>query len=190
MTALEPYIKSYFGVVETDDLNTIVSFFQTTTMKKGDFLLKSGTRCNELTFVHSGLLRMFATTDTKEVTQWISTKGYFTGDLSSFIFETPSHLAIQALADAEISTISKENYKRLGDLLPKWHEFEKLFLARCFITLEQRVFSHLSMSAEERYQAFFEQNAALFNQVPLQYIASMLGMTPETFSRIRKKQNL
>lgn len=189
MTDLEQYIKSSFGVVETNDLNTIVSFFNATNIKKGEFLLKSGTRCNELTFVHTGLLRMFATTDTKEVTQWISTKGYFTGDLSSFIFQTPSHISIQALTDAEISTISKENYTRLGDLLPKWHEFEKLFIARCFITLEQRVFSHLSMTAEERYQTFFEQNPALFNQVPLQYIASMLGMTPETFSRIRKRKS-
>lgn len=190
MRELEQYIKSYFGVVETGDLNTIVSFFEAKTIKKGDFLLKSGNRCNELTFVHSGLLRMFAATDSKEVTQWISTNGYFTGDLSSFIFGTPSNLSIQALVDAEISTISKDHYNQLGILLPKWHEFEKLFIARCFITLEQRIFNHLSMTAEERYQAFFEQNPALFNQVPLQYIASMLGMTPETFSRIRKKQRL
>jgi CRP-like cAMP-binding protein len=53
--------------------------------------------------------------------------------------------------------------------------------------LEDRIFSHLSMSAEDRYQFFFQHNKELFNQVPLQYIASMLGMTPETFSRIRKK---
>ena len=190
MTDLEQYITSYFGVVEKDDLDKIVSFFKAKSVKKGDFLLTSGNRCNNLSFVHSGLLRMFATTETKEVTQWISTNGFFTGDLSSFIFGTPSHLSIQALADSEISTISKENYTQLGNLLPKWHEFEKLFIARCFITLEQRIFSHLSMSAEERYQAFFDQNPSLFNQVPLQYIASLLGMSPETFSRIRKKQRL
>ncbi|OKS88130.1 Crp/Fnr family transcriptional regulator [Mucilaginibacter polytrichastri] len=157
MTELEQYIKSYFGVVESNDLDTIVSFFKVTTIKKGDFLLRSGNRCNGLSFVHSGILRMFASTATKEVTQWISTKGYFTGDLSSFIFETPAHLSIQALADAEISTISKYNYNRLGDLLPKWHEFEKLFIARGFITMEQRIFSHLSMTAEERYQAFLNK---------------------------------
>ncbi len=190
MTELEEYIKAQFGVVETNDLNTIVSFFKSMTIKKGDFLLKSGKRCDKLSFVQSGLLRMFVPTDNKEVTQWISTKGYFTADLSSFIFETPSHLSIQALVDSEISTISKEDYRLLEVLLPKWHEFEKLFLARCFITLEQRIFSHLSMTAEERYDYFFDNNRELFNQVPLQYIASMLGMTPETFSRIRKKKLL
>lgn len=190
MTELETYIKSYFDVVKTEDITLVASFFKSKTIKKGEFLLRSGSRHSCLSFVHSGILRMFATANLKEVTQWISTKGNFSGDLSSFIFDIPSHMCIQALADAEISYISKEDYKRLGELLPKWHELEKLFIARCFITLEQRIFSHLSMTAEERYHAFFKQNTELFNQVPLQYIASMLGMTPETFSRIRKKQLL
>ncbi|WP_229362913.1 hypothetical protein [Flectobacillus sp. BAB-3569] len=55
--------------------------------------------------------------------------------------------------------------------------------------IENRVFSHLSMTAEERYDAYFEQNKELFNQVPLQYIASVLGMSAETFSRIRKRKS-
>ena len=74
--------------------------------------------------------------------------------------------------------------------MPIWNELEKKFLVNCFTTLEDRIFSHLSMTAEERYHFFFSQNKELFNLVPLQYIASMLGMTPETFSRIRKKHIL
>jgi CRP/FNR family transcriptional regulator, anaerobic regulatory protein len=64
-----------------------------------------------------------------------------------------------------------------------------MFIVRCFKALEDRVFGHLSMSAEERYLYFFENNKELFNQVPLLYIASMLGMTAETFSRIRKRNS-
>lgn len=188
MTELEHYIQSYFGVIQVDDLKTIGSLFKLTKLKKGEFLLKAGKRCDNLSFVQSGLLRMFITTEDKEITQWISTKGYFSTDLSSFVFETPSRLSIQALADTEIYSISKEDYKKIGELVPKWHELEKLFIIRCFIVLEERIFSHLSMAAEERYAYFFENNRELFNQVPLNYIASMLGMTPETFSRIRKKQ--
>jgi CRP-like cAMP-binding protein len=75
----------------------------------------------------------------------------------------------------------------MKEFIPKWNELEKLFIINCFSTLEDRIFSHLAMSAEERYQFFFANNKELFNQVPLQYIASMLGMTPETFSRIRKR---
>ncbi|MFZ4800304.1 MAG: Crp/Fnr family transcriptional regulator [Bacteroidia bacterium] len=188
MTELEQYIKSYFGVVAIDDLKTIVSLFECTTLKRGEFLLKTSKQCDTLCFVQSGLLRTFVTIDGKEVTQWISTKGYFSTDLASFVFETPSRWTIQALVDTEIYSISKKDYKTIGNLVPMWYELEKLFLVRCFTMLEDRIFTHLSMTAEERYNFFFENNKELFNQVPLQYIASMLGMTPETFSRIRKKQ--
>jgi CRP/FNR family transcriptional regulator, anaerobic regulatory protein len=190
MTELEQYITSYFGVVNADDLKLIVSFFNLKTIKKGDFLLKAGKRCENLHFVQSGFLRMFISTSEKEITQWISTKGYFSTDLSGFIFETTSRLSIQALTDTEIFTITKSDYKKIGELVAEWHQLEKLFIVRCFIILEERILSHLSMTAEERYTYFFENNRELFNQVPLQYIASMLGMTPETFSRIRKKQLL
>jgi len=94
------------------------------------------------------------------------------------------------LVDTELYTITKNDYKKIGDIVSKWNELEKIFIIKCFTILEDRIFSFLSMSAEERYNFFFENNRELFNQVPLQYIASMLGMTPETFSRIRKKQLL
>jgi CRP/FNR family transcriptional regulator, anaerobic regulatory protein len=190
MSELEHYIKNYFGIAEIEDLKNLVSLFKLETIKKGTFLLKSGKNCNQLTFVQSGFLRMFVENDDKEVTQWISTKGYFSTDLSSFIFQTPSRWNIQALIDSEVYSISKEDYNKISNLVPKWVEIEKLFLVRCFTILEDRIFSHLSMTAEERYILFFEHNRELFNQVPLQFIASMLGMTPETFSRIRKKQLL
>lgn len=85
-------------------------------------------------------------------------------------------------------TIDKKSYLELSESFPKWKEIEIQFIAKCFGMLEDRVFSHLSMSAEERYNLYFEQNKELFNQVPLQYIASVLGMSAETFSRIRKRQ--
>ena len=188
MTELEQYISSYFGIANELDIQSIVALFKSKKIKKNDFILKAEKACDALFFVQSGMLRMFVETELKDVTQWIYTKGYFATDLSSFIFETPSKLNIQALVDSEIFYISKEDYNTIGTSIPSWHELEKLFLIRCFITLEERIFSHLSMTAEERYNYFFENNKELFNQVPLQYIASMLGMTPETFSRIRKKQ--
>jgi len=188
MTELEQHIRSYFGIVDSKELNTISSFFKLTAINKGDYFLKSNKNCNKLSFIKSGLLRIYVTKEDKEVTQWISTSGYFVTDLSSFIFETPARWTIQALTDAELYTINKEDYNTIGKVVPGWHELEKLFIAKCFTILEDRIFSHLSMTAEERYNWFFENNKDLFNQVPLQYIASMLGMTPETFSRIRKKQ--
>lgn len=185
---LEEYIKSYFGIVDSNELKQISSFFELQSIKKGEFYLKEGKLSKELSFVQSGLMRIYADLEDKEVTQWISSKGYFITDLSSFVFETPSRWSIQALVNSQVYTISKENYEKIGRVIPAWHQLEKLFIVRCFSIMEDRIFSHLSMTAEERYVFFFESNRELFNQVPLMYIASMLGMTPETFSRVRKKQ--
>lgn len=190
MTALEKHITTYFGKVEGDDLKNISSLFKRSVLKKGAYFMWAGKPADKLSFVQAGLLRIFAVTPDKEVTQWICTKNYFLTDLAGFIFDVPARWNMQALTDVVLYTISRDDYNRIGNLVPKWRELEKLFITRCFTTLEDRVFAHLSMTAEERYSLFFEQHKELFNQVPLQYIASMLGMTPETFSRIRKKQLL
>jgi CRP-like cAMP-binding protein len=118
----------------------------------------------------------------------LSSKGYFVTDLSGIVFNQPTRYNIQALTHCELYTIDRKDYNNIGRIIPKWHELEKLFIARCFIFMEERIFSLLSSSTEERYRWLFDQQRDLFNQVPLQYLASMLGMTPETLSRIRKKQ--
>ncbi len=184
---LKKYIRSYFGVTN-DDLEIILSFFQPVKIRKNDFFLKEGAYAHRLGFVQSGIVREFMLSDGKEVTKWIATPGYFVVDLAGFLFDSPSRWNLQALTDCEIWAISKTDYQRIAELLPKWTELEKLFIARCFTILEDRVVSHLSLSAEERYDRFFRYAPHLFNFVPLQYLASMLGMTPETFSRIRKKR--
>lgn len=190
MTELEQYIKATFGILEPASLKSIGSLFKLKTISKGDYLLQTGKKCDSLSFIQTGLVRIFVATEEKEITQWIATQGHFIADLSSLVFNTPARWTIQALSDSTIFTITKSDYNAIGKFVPQWHELEKLFITKCFITLEDRIFSHLSMSAEERYDFFFENNKELFNQVPLQYIASMLGMTPETFSRIRRKQLL
>ncbi|QNK64580.1 Crp/Fnr family transcriptional regulator [Pedobacter sp. PAMC26386] len=187
MTELEHYIASYLGIGKFDELVQIVSFFKLSTIKKGEYFLKTGKNCDKLSFIKSGFLRIFAASEKEEVTQWIAGKGYFVTDLSSFIFDNPARWTIQALADSELYTISSEDYKKVGTIVSKWHELEKQFIVRCFTLVEDRIFTHLSMTAEERYHYFFEHNKELFNQVPLQYIASMLGMSPETLSRMRRK---
>lgn len=187
MSELEQYIHSYFGITQAE-LAQVVSFFQLEELPKAEFYVKAGRYCDKLSFIQSGLMRVYASTGEKEITQWISTKGYFITDLSSMQFKTPARWNIQALSDCTLYTIHQKEYDLLQKHVSNWHELEKLFIAKCFLTLEDRVFSFLSMSAEERYELLFSFQPELFNQVPLQYIASMLGMTPETFSRIRNKR--
>jgi len=186
MAELEKYIREYFGVAD-EELAVISGLFKPSKLNKGDYFLKAGQYGDKLSFIKNGLFRIYAYKDDKEITQWIASPGYFITELGSLIFNQPARFYIQALTDAELYTIYKDDYNSLSQLVPKWPQLEKCFIAKCFIMLEDRVFTHLSMSAEERYRLLFEQNKELFNQVPLQFIASMLGMTPETFSRIRAK---
>jgi CRP-like cAMP-binding protein len=187
LTELQNYISSYFGITR-ENLEKVTSLFTESELKKGDFFIKPGQYCDKLSFVQSGFIRFFANSQDKEITQWISSKGYFVTDLHSFIFKQRARWNIHALTDCKLYTISKANFEELNNIVPNWAEIEKKFIAGCFTTLEDRVFTHLSLSAEERYDAFFESNKELFNQVPLQYLASMLGMSPETLSRIRSKR--
>jgi len=186
VTELETYIHSYYSATG-EDVRKIAAHFRPQFLGKGDYFVKAGRQCRELGFVQSGIVRVYVQTDDKEVTQWIGTRGYFITELSGFIFGTPARWNIQALTDCELYCIGRDTYNDLGKVVPSWPELDKLLIARCFTLLEDRVFSHLHMTAEERFRRLFAQQPDLFNQVPLQYIASMLGMTPETLSRLRKK---
>jgi len=187
LTDLQQYIHHYFQV-RNDDLEKLGSLFHQETLVKGSFYVHEGQRCDKLSFIRSGLIRIYSQSEKKEVTQWISTAGHFLTDLRSLSFGTACRWNMQALVDAELYTIPQSEYRRIAELIPNWHELEKLFIAKCFITLEERVFDFIALSSEERYGRLLEQQPELFNQVPLQYLASMLGMTPETFSRIRARR--
>lgn len=186
MIELQNYIANYFALKQ-EQLERLAAEFQLKQLDKDSFLATTGNLCDQLSFIKKGHLRIFEYVDGREITQWISSTGDFITDLGSLVFGRPARRNIQALTDCELYTIGKDRYRNLHQLIPQWPEIEKLFITKCFITLEDRVFGFLSMSAEQRYEDFFKYKKELFNQVPLHYLASMMGMSPETLSRIRKK---
>jgi CRP-like cAMP-binding protein len=181
-------IVETFGLTE-NEFQSIQDFFQAKVINKGDNFLKVGQYVKQMGFVEKGILREFLYVNEKEVTKWFSTPGYFAVDLSGFLFDQKAKVNYQAITDVELLSISKDNYNKMSSILKRWDSLEKMFLARCFSILENRVVSHLSLSAEDRYHQFFKLNPQIFNEVPLHQIASMLGMSAETLSRIRNKQS-
>jgi CRP-like cAMP-binding protein len=180
-------LQSFFGVPH-NSVAQIASFFKPKFIPKGTYFVKTGQPVDQLAFVQRGLVREFLSLNNGgEVTKWIAWPGYFITDVTGFFFRQPARCHWQALTDTELLVVNASDYHQLSVLVPEWHRLEKMFIARCFSSLEDRIIAHLSLSAEERYALFFSQQPELFNQVPLQYLASLLGMTPETFSRIRKK---
>jgi CRP-like cAMP-binding protein len=187
MTELEQYLRSYMGVSD-EDMRALVSVFYPMTLEKGDYFLKAGRVCDKLSFQREGLIRAFAGNGGKEVTQWIFYRGTLVTDLQGLLCDEPSRFAMQALSHCELYTIDKKDYLELHRRAGKWPALERVLITRCFGFMEMRVFSLLSMSGEERYSYLQGQNPDLFETVPLKYLASMMGMTPESLSRIRKKK--
>lgn len=182
-------LQQYFGHLSPQELSVLLSYFHEEKLRKNEFFTTTDKRCDRLSIVKSGILRVFALSDGKEITQWISTENYLLTEVMGFFFNQPNRWTIQAFTDTELLTISKANYLKMCQDFPKWNEIEKTLIVKCFGMIEDRIFTLLSKSAEERYDLYFEQNSELFNQVPLKHIASVLGMTAETLSRIRKRHS-
>ena len=186
MALLEKYIQSYFGLQE-DALAKMAGAFREERLVRHEFYLRQGAYCDRMSFVESGLVRMYRELEQRDVTHWISGPGFFVTDLRSFVFGEPSRWQMQALGDVQLFTIYKRDYDQLQLDVPEWSQLERRFLASCFSMLEDRMFAQLSLTAEERYARLLSTQPDLVLQVPLQYLASMLGMTPETLSRVRRK---
>src|SRR5690349_8792455 len=86
---------------------------------KGDYFVKTGRPAQKLGFIESGLVRIYAASEEKEVTQWISTPGYFITELSSFVFQNPARLNLQALEDCVVWSIAKEDHQLLCKEFPE-----------------------------------------------------------------------
>lgn len=181
--------QQLFQMFELSDeqADLIISRFVPEELSKNELFLEAGKACKKLSFIEEGICRVFKWTDSKEVTQWIGGEGYFITDLASFFFDNPANWSIEALTPTKLWTLNKYDYLDIQQSIPNWNVIEKRFIAKCFMQIEHRVFDFIALSAEERYLKYFELNKQLFNQVPLQYIASVLGMSPETLSRIRNK---
>lgn len=164
----------------------VAALFEVRRLDRREYFLRQGKAGRTLGVLLEGYLRSWSLADEREVTQWIFTPGYLVADLRSLLFDQPARYHVQALVPCRIAVLSPTDYARLHQLVPGWAESEKQFIGRCFGALEERVFSFLSLTARERYEWLHAEHPELFNRVPLQHLASMLGMRPETLSRLRQ----
>lgn len=120
-------------------LTPILSSFFEEDLTKGTYFLEQFKRCDRLSFIQSGVVRVFKETSSGEVTQWIGQEGYFVTDLSSFLFDQPARWSIQMLTDTKLLSISKKDYLQFEAHIPDWNRLEKRFVAKCFLQLEDRI---------------------------------------------------
>lgn len=187
MNKLREYILNQVSV-DANSMDVILSNFTPMELNKGEFFLKAGKICKHMAFIESGYIRMYDIVNGKEITLWIGSEGKFITSLSSFVFETNNIWNIQAITNCKIYVISRENHFKLNKSEPKWLEFDNLLLANSFAVLEKNMFSQLHTTAKERYHNLLKEEPKLLQNVPLQHIASMLGIAPESLSRLRKNE--
>ena len=186
MKSLTSFLQKELGL-PANLLSKVVEFYREEQLAKDEFLIQKGQfHCN-MCLIEEGYFRFFSYSDKKVITHWIFGKDQLVTDVASFFLQQPAKWNIQALTNTTVFTLTYESYQHLRAQVPEWDQYEKLFLIKLMSALENRVYALLSMSAEERYQYLYQSDSNMFHELPLQYLASMLGMTPETLSRIRKK---
>lgn len=171
-----------------EEFEISAKYFIPKTIKKHHFLLNEGDICRHFAFVNSGCLREY-TIDNKGAEHIIqfAIEDWWVSDLNSFLSGKPATFNIDALLDSEILLLEKSAREELLNNCPKMEKFFRLLIEANHVATHQRISDSLSTSAEERYLKFIKTFPKLFEQVPQNQIASYLGITPQSLSRIRKE---
>lgn len=186
MEKLLTHIKNYYELsAETE--NVLYDCFEEVVLGKNEFLVTEGKTCRNLYFVQQGALRGYYTLDGKEITHWFGFEKDFVTSFHSFITQEPAVENIQLLEGSILWSISKDT---LTSLFNRYHEIERLVriaYEKYYIRLEERFVNAHFKSATERYENLLQRTPHILERVPLGHIASYLGISQETLSRIRSR---
>lgn len=166
----------------------ISAAFSPGVLNKGEYFVETEKVSKTLAFLESGQLQYYSIdANGEERTTYISLPNTFVASLLSFLNEVPARENIRALTHAKIWTISKDDLTQLKNEVPRFKDFYISILEWQICCIDKGKFDLITLSAEERYDKLLREDPDLLQQVPLQYIASMLGMTPRHLSRLRAK---
>jgi CRP-like cAMP-binding protein len=185
-----PIIKNINQHIQLDDgeVNYFLSLLQSRTIKRKEYLLRPNEVCKYESFITKGCLRTYTIDNTGlEHIVMFAVEEWWTGDLYSFLTQTPGNFIIDALEDTELLQISKCDLEKLYETVPKFERFFRIILQNAFVAQQQRINQNLSFTAEERYLHFIKKYPQLEQRLPQKQVAAYLGITPEFLSMIRRK---
>lgn len=179
---------STFLPLEEQEISFLESVFKERKVRRRQFILQEGDVCKYNSFIVEGCFRMYKVDENgKEHNLQFAVENWWIGDLGSFHSEQPSQLNIEALENAVILQIKKEDLLRLFVDYPKFNRIFRVFTENALVSLQIRVLQNISSTAEERYLDFMERHPYFFTRISNVQIASYLGVTPEFLSTIRRK---
>lgn len=166
------------------EINAISKKFS---LQKGEIIVNIDERCEQLFFVEKGLLRGYYFDEDKEITNWFSQEEEFATCFYSFIANKPSFEIIQALEDCELIQLNYSSLQTLYTKFPETERIGRIITENYYIKLEERILNLQFKTAKERYQKLASSKPSLLQRASLGQIASYLGITQETLSRIRSE---
>ena len=155
--------------------------------RKGKLLLKAGEICEHVYFIKKGAVRGFVKDGTKDITTWITAENEVVSSISSLDAREPAQENMQAIENCELLALTYAHFQELYIKFPEFNILARKLLQKYYQDAERRAFIARVTKAEKKYRLFLTRYGHLANRIPLKYIASFLGITLETLSRVRKK---
>jgi len=165
----------------------IAEKFKPLKIVRSSYILKAGAICSRSYFVESGIMRAYIyDLEGNEVTTAFYSGKTFASDILSFFKRSPAKEYIQAITDCQTWFITYEDMQDSFHAIPEFREYGRLNIVNQYSILKERMLSALQETAEQRYSDLINSSPEIFQNVPLKYIASYLGITDTSLSRIRK----
>lgn len=186
-TDLKTFLTSNLDIDESD-ISSILEACTVKEVKKNQFLLRENEYCKHTFFVEKGLLRQFSIDGKgKEHILSFAPESWLVTDRESAYFNQPSKYFIEALEDSEVAIIDEVFIQDLSKKIPRFTDFNNQLLHNHIRHLKNRINLLLSATAEERYLEFVAMYPDILLRVPQTMVASYLGITPESLSRVRRE---
>jgi CRP-like cAMP-binding protein len=179
-----------FVVFNEEEWSVFASYLKIRSIKKKEHVIESRQICKEIGFIVSGSVRFYHVKDGQQITNYFCLDGEFISSYRSFIQQVPGHTNIQALEDTLLITFTHQNIQQLlANPLTAYQmeRFGRLIAEYLICCYEDRVVSFITQTPEERYITLLESNSRLLQRIPQHYLATYLGITPVSLSRIRKR---
>ncbi|MCP4439615.1 MAG: Crp/Fnr family transcriptional regulator [Aureispira sp.] len=172
-----------------DFLGVFLSISKREEHPKNIQLLQAGRTCRKLYFIEKGILRFYYYNDAgKDITHWFRFENSFITELDSFLNKTESSYYIETLEETVVYSISLEGFYKLSSLFPETEKIWNLALVQFLLELGEKVKDLQFRDAPTRYSNLIEKHPDILQRVALGHIASYLGITQQSLSRIRKQK--
>ncbi len=177
-----------FVIISPSDMQIIIEHFKTKDFSKGEKLHKKGNVCNRLFIIEKGMARSFFINEKgKDISIWFFSEKEAVTSVESFFKRSPSKYDIEALEDTTVHYITYDDLQKLFNKFHSFERFGRLLAIQMLTDLAHKLNAIQFQSAEERYKFLLKKHPNIAFRVPLKHIASYLGITQETLSRVRAK---